>query len=86
MFSLYRFFYLHGVNVGNRDKMSKKNYSGVQAKFALQPSFAEKPWGRAQPQLVSHYPGSARVFGYTVYRGFLNRVYGILQLKVYHFL
>ena len=25
-------------------------------------------------------PGSARVFGYTVYRGFLNRVYGILQL------
>ena len=34
--------------------------------------------------------GSARVFGYTVYRGFLNRVYGILQLKygysVYHFL
>ena len=33
--------------------------------------------------------GSARVFGYTVYRGFLNRVYGILQLKygysVYHF-
>ena len=38
----------------------------------------------------SHYSGSARVFGYTVYRGFLNRVYGILQLKygylVYHFL
>jgi len=37
-----------------------------------------------------HNPGSARVFGYTVYRGFLNRVYGILQLKygysVYHFL
>ena len=34
--------------------------------------------------------GSARVFGYTVYRGFLNRVYSILQLKygysVYHFL
>ena len=33
--------------------------------------------------------GSARVLGYTVYRGFLNRVYGILQLKygysVYHF-
>ena len=33
---------------------------------------------------------SARVFGYTVYRGFLNRVYGIFQLKygysVYHFL
>ena len=32
--------------------------------------------------------GSARVFGYTVYRGFLNRVYGIFQLKygylVYH--
>ena len=25
--------------------------------------------------------GSARVFWYTVYRGFLNRVYGILQLK-----
>ena len=25
--------------------------------------------------------GSARVFGYTVYRAFLNRVYGILQLK-----
>ena len=24
---------------------------------------------------------SARVFGYTLYRGFLNRVYGILQLK-----
>ena len=34
--------------------------------------------------------GSARVFGYTVYRGFLNQVYGTLQLKyrylVYHFL
>ena len=34
--------------------------------------------------------GSARVFGYMVYGGFLNRVYGILQLKygysVYHFL
>ena len=32
--------------------------------------------------------GSARDFGYTVYRGFLNRVYGIFQLKygysVYH--
>ena len=41
------------------------------------------------PQLLS-LSGSARVFGYTVYRGFLNRVYGILQLKygysVYHFL
>ena len=24
-----------------------------------------------------HFSGSARVFGYTVYRGFLNRVYGI---------
>ena len=37
-----------------------------------------------------YLPGSARVFGYTEYRGFLNRVYGILQLKygysVYHFL
>jgi len=37
-----------------------------------------------------YYSGSARVFRYTVYRGFLNRVYGILQLKygysVYHFL
>ena len=37
-----------------------------------------------------HCSGSARVFEYTVYRGFLNRVYGILQLKygysVYHFL
>ena len=35
-------------------------------------------------------PGSARVFGYTVYKGFLTRVYVILQLKygysVYHFL
>ena len=35
--------------------------------------------------------GSARVLGYTVYGGFLNWVYGILQLKygaysVYHFL
>ena len=34
--------------------------------------------------------GSARVFGYSVFRGVLNRVYGILQLKyrysVYHFL
>ena len=32
--------------------------------------------------------GSARVFEYTVYRGFLNQVYGIFQLKygywVYH--
>ena len=39
---------------------------------------------------VIHLAGSVRVFGYTVYRGFLNRVYGILQLKyeylVYHFL
>ena len=39
---------------------------------------------------VVQISGSARVFGYTVYRGFLNRVYGILQLKygysVYHFL
>ena len=37
-----------------------------------------------------HYSGSARVLVYTVYMGFLNRVYGILQLKygysVYHFL
>ena len=37
-----------------------------------------------------HFSGLARVLGYTVYRGFLNRVYGILQLKygysVYHFL
>ena len=36
-----------------------------------------------------NFTGSARVFGYTVYRGFLNRVYGILQLKyrysVYHY-
>ena len=36
------------------------------------------------------YSGSARVFGYSVFRGVLNRVYGILQLKygysVYHFL
>ena len=34
--------------------------------------------------------GRPGFFGYTVYRGFLNRVYGILQLKygysVYHFL
>ena len=34
--------------------------------------------------------GSARVFVYSVFRGVLNRVYGILQLKygysVYHFL
>ena len=40
--------------------------------------------------VLYHTSGSARVFGYTVYRGFLNRVYGILQLKdeysVYHFL
>ena len=39
---------------------------------------------------VGRTSGSARVFGYTVYRSFLNRVYGILQLKygysVYHFL
>ena len=43
---------------------------------------------RARPFFFNS--GSARVFGYTVYRGFLNRVYGILQLKhgysVYHFL
>ena len=31
-------------------------------------------WGR-------YKAGSARAFGYTVYRGFLNWVYGILQLK-----
>ena len=40
--------------------------------------------------VLYHTSGSARVFGYTVFRGFLNRVYGILQLKdeysVYHFL
>ena len=30
---------------------------------------------------TSYWSGSARVFGYTVYRGFLNRVYSILQLK-----
>ena len=39
---------------------------------------------------TAFYSGSARVLGYTVYRGFLNRVYGILQLKygysVYYFL
>ena len=53
-------FILHGLIVGDRDKMSK-NYSRVQAKFALQPSFAKKTWERAQPQLlkqwrkISHY-------------------------------
>ena len=31
--------------------------------------------------LFSYLSGQARVLGYTVYRGFLNRVYGILQLK-----
>ena len=40
--------------------------------------------------VLYHTSGSAWVFGYTVYRGFLNRIYGILQLKdeysVYHFL
>ena len=50
LFSLYRFFY-HALIVGDRDKMSK-NYSRVQAKFALQPSFAKKTCGRAQPQLL----------------------------------
>ena len=38
----------------------------------------------------AHWSGSARVFVYSVFRGVLNRVYGILQLKygysVYHFL
>ena len=37
-----------------------------------------------------YYSGSARVFVYSVFRGVLNQVYGILQLKygysVYHFL
>ena len=28
------------------------------------------------------FTGSARVFGYTVYRGFLNQLYGKLQLKL----
>ena len=41
-------------------------------------------------ELLKLKSGSARVLGYTVYRGFLNRVYGILQFKygysVYHFL
>ena len=41
-------------------------------------------------ELLKLKSGSAKVLGYTVYRGFLNRVYGILQLKygysVYHFL
>ena len=37
-----------------------------------------------------HWSGSARVFGYSVFRGVSNRVYGILRLKygysVYQFL
>ena len=32
----------------------QKNYSWVQAKFALQPLFAVKPWGRAQPKVVKN--------------------------------
>ena len=40
--------------------------------------------------VILHTSGSARVFVYSVFRGVLNRVYGILQLKygysVYHFL
>ena len=35
------------------DIKCQKDYSRVQAKFALQPPFAEKPWGRAQPQLFA---------------------------------
>ena len=45
---------------------------------------------RVNVHVSLHLTGSARVFGYSVFRGVLNRVYGILQLKygysVYHFL
>ena len=32
----------------------QKNYYRVQARFALQPLFAVKPWGRAQPKVVKN--------------------------------
>ena len=45
---------------------------------------------RSYALFMVYFAGSARVFGYSVFRGVLNRVYGILQLKygysVYHFL
>ena len=61
-------FILHGLIVETEIKC--QNYSRVSAKFALQPSFAEKPWGRAQPQIVKkwrkilHYSPSKKKFPY----------------------
>ena len=53
-------------------------------------SQTDVPWNVFSVLDFRESSGLARVFGYTVYRGFLNRVYGILQLKygylVYHFL
>ena len=49
-------------------------------------------YDKAKVQLFfrPQFSGLARVFVYSVFRGVLNRVYGILQLKygysVYHFL
>ena len=52
-------------------------------------TFGEKKNNKAETLSINQ-SGSARVSGYTVYRGFWNRVYGILQLKygysAYHFL
>ena len=46
-------FILHGLIVGDRDKISKKLFP-TKARFALQPLFAVKPWGRAQPKVVKN--------------------------------
>ena len=67
---------------------------------SITPCFGPFPWWTPSKCLsheiflpkysAYHMSGSARVFVYSVFRGVLNRVYGILQLKygysVYHFL
>ena len=60
--------------------VSLKRKVVIRSKHGLKMNVQERLWES----------GSARVLGYTVYKVFLNRVYGTLQLKyeysVYHFL
>ena len=55
-------------------KILKKKRKKEKRKIGLE-------WNRNVHLTPFYISASARVFGYTVYRGFLNRVYGILQLK-----
>ena len=64
----------HKPNCNNVVKNSKKKRKKEKRKIGLE-------WNRNVHLTPFYISGSARVFGYTVYRGFLNRVYGILQLK-----